>query len=91
VALIPEAERQSRLTLFKTTLTDQNGHYSIQGIAPGSYKVYAFEDLPQGANQDPDFMKAFEKSAESVTIGEGAHESRQLQQISVDVAQFQTF
>jgi protocatechuate 3,4-dioxygenase beta subunit len=91
VALIPEAERQSRLALFKIAATDQNGHYSIQGIAPGSYKVYAFEDVPPGACQDPDFMKAFEKSAESVTIGEGTHESKQLQQISVDESQFQTF
>lgn len=88
VALIPEPERQSRLALFKTATTDQTGHYSIQGIAPGSYKVYAFEDLPPGAYQDPDFMKSFEKSAESVTIAEGAHESKQLQQLTVDEGQF---
>jgi hypothetical protein len=84
VVLIPEAVRQSRLSLFKTAITDQNGHYSIQGIAPGSYTVYAFEDLPPGASQDPDYMKPFEKSAESLTVHEGGHEFKQLQQIQAD-------
>jgi large repetitive protein len=84
VVLIPEARRQSRLTLFQTTSTDHNGHYSIQGIAPGDYTIYAFEDLPPGAFQDPEFMKPFEKSAQSLSVQEGGHESKQLQQIQVD-------
>jgi hypothetical protein len=88
VVLIPEAARQSRLSLFQTAGTDPNGHYSIQGIAPGDYTLYAFEDLPPGAFQDPAFMKPFEKSAQSVTVREGGHESKQLQQIQADETQF---
>jgi Carboxypeptidase regulatory-like domain len=88
VVLIPEARLQSRLSLFKTAAADQNGHYSIQGIAPGDYTVYAFEDLPPGAFQDPDFMKPFERSAQSLTLREGGHESQQLLQIPADEAQF---
>ena len=88
VVLIPEAARQARRSLFKTASTDQNGHYSIQGIAPGDYIVYAFEDLPPGASQDPDFMKPFERSGQSVTLREGGHESNQLQQIPADESQF---
>lgn len=88
VVLIPEVRRQSRLSLFQTTNTDQNGHYSIQGIAPGDYTIYAFEDLPPGAFQDPEFMKSFEKSAQSLTVQEGGHESKQLQQIQADDTTF---
>jgi hypothetical protein len=88
VVLIPEARRQSRLALFQTTSTDQNGHYSIQGIAPGDYTIYAFEDLPPGAFQDPEFMKPFEKSAQSLTVQEGGRESKQLQQIQADDTTF---
>jgi hypothetical protein len=79
VVLVPEAARQYRRALFKTASTDQNGHYSIQGIAPGDYTIYAFEDLPPGAFQDPDFMKSFERSAQSLTVREGGHESKQIQ------------
>jgi hypothetical protein len=88
VVLIPEVARQSRRSLFKTASTDQNGHYSIQGIAPGDYAIYAFEDLPPGAFQDPDFMKPFERSGQSLTLREGGHESSQLQQIPADEIQF---
>jgi hypothetical protein len=88
VVLIPDAARQSRLSLFKTVGTDQNGHYSIQGIAPGDYSLYAFEDLPSGAFQDPDFMKPYQKSAQTLTVREGGHESKQLQQIPADETQF---
>jgi len=88
VVLIPEARLQSRRSLFKTADADQNGHYSIQGIAPGDYTVYAFEDLPPGAFQDPDFMKPFERSAQSLTLREGGRESKQLQQIPAAEAQF---
>jgi Carboxypeptidase regulatory-like domain len=82
VTLIPDAATGSRISLFKIANTDQNGHYSIQGIAPGDYSIYAFEDLPPGANQDPDYMKPFQKLAESVTLREGGHEVKQLKQIS---------
>jgi hypothetical protein len=81
VVLVPELARQSHLSLFKTASTDQNGHYSIQGIAPGDYTVYAFEDIPPGAFQDRDFLQSFEKSAQSLTVREGGHVSKQLQQI----------
>ena len=57
VALIPDATRQSRISLFKTVRTDDNGRYSIQGIAPGDYSLYAFEDIDSGAYLDPDFIK----------------------------------
>jgi len=42
---------------------DDTGHFDIRDIAPGEYKLLAFQDAPQGAPQDPDFRKPFEKSA----------------------------
>jgi len=42
---------------------DDTGHFEIRDLAPGEYKLLAFQDAPQGAPQDPDFRKPFEKSA----------------------------
>jgi len=81
VALIPDAGRRARTALFKTASTDDSGHYSIQGIPPGDYTIYAFEEVESGAFFDPDFLKPIESSAESVNLKESAHESRQLKQI----------
>jgi hypothetical protein len=81
VALIPDARRQSRTSLFKTVRTDDSGRYSILGITPGDYTLYAFEDIESGAHLDPDFIKPLERSAESVTLRENSRETRQLRQI----------
>jgi len=81
VALIPDVGRQSRSSLFKAVRTDDAGRYSIQGIAPGTYSLYAFEDIESGAYLDPDFIKPLERSAETVTLRENGRETRQLRQI----------
>ena len=83
VALIPDAGRQSRTSLYKTVRTDDAGRYAILGIAPGSYNLYAFEDIESGAYLDPDFIKPLEKSAEGVTLRENGRETRQLRQIPI--------
>jgi uncharacterized protein (DUF2141 family) len=83
VALIPDPARRSRTSLFKTASTDDGGHYTIQGVTPGDYTLYAFEDVESGAYLDPDFLKPLESSAEAVTLKENGRESRHLRQIPI--------
>ena len=82
VALVPDAARRSRTSLFKTASTDDSGHYSIQGVSPGDYSLYAFEDIENGAYLDPDFLRPLESSAETVTLKENSHEARTLREIN---------
>jgi hypothetical protein len=82
VALIPDPSRRSRASLFKTASTDDRGHYSIDGVTPGDYTLYAFDDVESGAYLDPDFLKPLESSAEAVTLKENGRETRQLRQIT---------
>jgi hypothetical protein len=51
-----------------TATSDDAGQYAIRDIAPGDYRVLAFDDAPQGAPQDPDFRKPFEKSATPLQV-----------------------
>ena len=55
---------------LKTALTDQSGRYEIKGLAPGAYRVFAFEDIELGAAEDADFMKRFAEKSNKVTIRE---------------------
>ena len=64
--------------------TDQNGHFIIKGIAPGEWKVYAWEEIESGAYEDPDFMKPHESQGESVSIKERGHETVQLKLIPAE-------
>jgi hypothetical protein len=81
VTLIPDAEHRSISWLNKTANTDQNGHFTIKGVRPGEYKVYAWEDIEQGAQQDPGFMKPHESAGEAVSVKESSHETVQLKLI----------
>jgi len=79
VLLMP-VDAQRRKALLKLTMTDRAGRFSMRAIAPGSYKLYAFDD-DADTNQvmyDPDFVKPFASRAESVEISEGSHKNLQL-------------
>jgi hypothetical protein len=82
VALVPDDPRRERLMLFKTTVTDTTGHFSITGVAPGEYKLFAWEQIEEGAYQDPEFLKPYENQGQAVTIREGSRETAQLKVIS---------
>jgi len=84
VVLVPDAAHRQRTDLFKTTATDTSGHFSLKGISPGEYKLFAWEDIEPGAYQDPEFLAPFENQGESVTIREGSRENRQLKLIPAE-------
>jgi hypothetical protein len=59
VLLAPE--QRTRRDLYKSTTTDQFGHYEIASIVPGTYKVFTGSDVEPGAWDDPEFLKPYEK------------------------------
>jgi hypothetical protein len=74
--------------MFKIANTDASGHFRIAGIAPGSYRLFAWDgaDL-NGVRYDPDYMKPFEGAGQSVQISEGDKENVSLKLIAVPAAQ----
>jgi hypothetical protein len=54
--------------LFLTAATDQYGHYELPDVPPGEYKVFAWDDVEPGIWFDPEFLKKYEKSGETVTV-----------------------
>ena len=55
--------------------------FTIHGVRPGEYKIYAWEIVEPGAYQDPDFIKPYESAGEAVSIKESARETVQLKLI----------
>src|SRR5690242_11886671 len=64
-----------------TAMTDRYGNFSIKGIAPGGYKLFAFEEIEIGAYQDPGFLKRLENLGEAVSIREGSRENARIKMI----------
>ena len=70
VALVPTALRQ-RPDLYRTTTSDKDGRYKMQGIPPGSYRAFAWEDVERDAWQDPGFLTLIEGRGTTVQVTEG--------------------
>jgi hypothetical protein len=70
VSLVPEGLRRENLLLYKRApLTE--GRFVLTDISPGSYKLYAWEDLPIGADENAEFMMPFENRGRAVTVRAG--------------------
>ncbi|MGH9632070.1 MAG: carboxypeptidase regulatory-like domain-containing protein, partial [Bryobacteraceae bacterium] len=81
VVLAPSAGQRDRHWLFKTAVTDQNGGFAIQAIAPGDYTAFAFDALEEGMQLDPEFLMKHQANGTSVEIEERGLENLQLRVI----------
>lgn len=71
IVLVPDEVHRGQLRLYKEKTTDQHGHFDLPGIAPGNYKLFSWEEVENGAWQDPEFLKPFEEKGEEVKLQEG--------------------
>ena len=69
--LAPEGKFSRVLSFYRRVLADEKGHFEMQGIDPGTYRIYAFEELGVDGWQDPEFLKRFAGRGEAVTLAEG--------------------
>jgi hypothetical protein len=81
VVLIPEGKRRESDRWYQTTSTDQYGNYTLKNVAPGEYRVFAFDTVEYQAYMDPEWLKPFESKGEKVSIEENAKPSVQLKLI----------
>src|SRR5205823_10985242 len=81
VVLVPDAARRNRLDLYRTTSTDAMGHFHVEGVPPGDYRVFSWEDVEMGAWQDPDFIRQFEDRGKPVRITESGTSNIELRLI----------
>lgn len=78
--LIPDSNRD-RLDLYKTATTDQNGRFTLRGIPPGDYKLFAWEDLEPNGYFDPDLLRRSEGLGKAVRVAESSTQSVNVQVI----------
>jgi hypothetical protein len=68
VALVPPAERRHNPTLFRTATANAEGKFTLTGVPPGEFKLFAWRSIPTGANRNPAFIARYENSGMPVTI-----------------------
>ena len=71
VVAVPEEKYRKIAERFGVGATDQYGHFSIHGLAPGSYTLFAWQDVDENLYRDADFLKSQQASGTAFKI-EGA-------------------
>jgi Carboxypeptidase regulatory-like domain len=72
VVAVPEEKYRKIPNRFASGTTDQYGRFSIRGLAPGGYTLYAWLDLDDSVWRDPDFLKSQEANGTAVKVDEGS-------------------
>jgi hypothetical protein len=80
VVLVPDSAR-SRPQLFKATISDQNGHFLLSGVAPGDYKAFAWDGLEPYSYFDAAVRRKYEPKGRPVHIEESSRETVDLMAI----------
>ena len=81
VVLVPASASHQKLEEYKTSTTDQYGHFEIRGVPPGHYKAFAWEKVDAGSYGDPDFLRPFESMAASFDLAGNEQKTVQLKMI----------
>jgi hypothetical protein len=80
VALVPDRNRDNA-DLFRSDQTDADGHFTIRGIAPGSYRVFCLEDTNSNLWFDPGLVAQWESRGRAVLLTERGRETIRVQVI----------
>jgi hypothetical protein len=71
------------MDMYKSTSTDPDGRFQLQGLPPGEYKVFAWDDIDKNALVDLDFMRSFENLGTLVRVTEGERPALEVSLIPV--------
>jgi hypothetical protein len=75
IMLLPEPHDPARLRrLQKISSSDHNGRFALKGVAPGEYRLYAWEEYVNLIDVEPEQLKPYEEFAVEIKVGEEAHE-----------------
>jgi len=84
VVLAPDDAARRWPESFRTGPADAGGSFRFTNLAPGRYRLLAFEELEQGAYQDPELWVKFSHEAQRVEISQNGRASAELRQVPAE-------
>jgi hypothetical protein len=66
--LVPNVPRRERRDLYRVATSDASGNFQFQGIEPGGYKVFAWEDVESSVWTDAEFMRVQESRGRAIQV-----------------------
>jgi len=84
VVLVPDPPHRDREEMYSIKVTDGFGRFSMLGLPPGDFKLFAWEPVHGTNYTDPDFFQAFEDRGTGVHIEEKQTQTVQLEVITAE-------
>lgn len=84
VVLVPDPPLRDHSELYSSKSCDALGRYSLLGLPPGDFKLFAWEPRQGLDFSDPDFMKVYEGRGTQVHIEENRRQNVQLEVIPAE-------
>lgn len=81
---VPEVDLRNQFDLYQRAETDQNGHFRLRGIKPGSYSFYAWNSMEDESYMDPEFLRRYENERVDLTLTPKDRQTLQLKLLSSD-------
>jgi protocatechuate 3,4-dioxygenase beta subunit len=78
IVAAPEARLRGRLDRYHKTISDQSGRFSLRGMPPGDYTVFAWESVEDDAYFNPEFLRGYEGQGISLRILDGERKTLQV-------------
>jgi hypothetical protein len=76
VALAPSSpELRRRPDLYRSTTTDFDGRFQLQGVPGGDYKLFVWEYAPEGAWQNAEFLQNYERFGQTIRVTPGGNQN----------------
>jgi hypothetical protein len=71
IVLVPDIPSRNATYLYKSATSDGAGSFEMRGIAPGRYKVFAWESVPKDIWHDPEFIREVEAYGVLTSFADG--------------------
>jgi protocatechuate 3,4-dioxygenase beta subunit len=68
VVLVPPQGRRQNALLYKSVTTNETGSFTLRGVPPGPYTIFAWESVPPGAWQNAEFISRYEARGQQISL-----------------------
>jgi hypothetical protein len=68
VVLVPPQGRRQNALLYKNVTTTDIGGFTLRGVPPGPYTIFAWESVPPGAWQNAEFISRYEARGQQISL-----------------------
>jgi hypothetical protein len=81
IVAVPSERFRSHPDRFRKAVADQSGRFTLRGLPPGDYTLFAWESVDGEAYYNPEFLKSCEGQGKALSLSEGERKSVQIKAI----------